>query len=183
MRSSFLALGLIGTAFALPRPQDIDLDGVAAAEPPVIVTPPYDVAVNTPAVLTTTSAAPIPTDDLDSRKRRDIAVEKRDGTCAAQPAGSGPVPSPDTVAAFQTDPDLQVCVHMVLARTVLTNILSDTGHKRPHSIRLCVGLHESRGLGECTELHGFTHPDQLRFSWLCQLVRPRVWLLGVQCLH
>ncbi|MCJ1404934.1 hypothetical protein MMC11_008160 [Xylographa trunciseda] len=107
MRSAFLAFGLIGTALALPRPQEIDLDGVAAAADPVIITPPYDVASNLPSILTTTSVAPIATDGPDSRKRSDIVVEKRDGTCAPLPTGSGPVPSPDTVAAFQSDPDLQ----------------------------------------------------------------------------
>ena len=112
MRLSILTLGIVGSALALPHPQDIDLDAVAAAEPPVIVTPPYDVASNIPSVLTTTSVAPIATDGPESRKRSDTAVEKRDGTCAAQPAGHGPVPSPDTAAAFQSDPDLQVGIHI-----------------------------------------------------------------------
>ena len=108
MHFSILAFAVVGTTLALPHPQDIDLDGVVAAGPPVFVTPPYDVVSNIPTLLTTTSVAPIATDGPDSRKRNDIDVGKRDGTCAAQPAGSGPVPSPDTVAAFQSDPDLQV---------------------------------------------------------------------------
>jgi hypothetical protein len=33
---------------------------------------------------------------------------KRDGTCSVQPPGSGPVPVPDTVDAFLSDPVLQV---------------------------------------------------------------------------
>ncbi|KAI4275755.1 MAG: hypothetical protein LQ337_002997 [Flavoplaca oasis] len=95
MPSMLVLLTLLGPLLrltsAMPRPQLIDTEGVAAAPPPVFVVPAYDVleeagATNEPAI------AP--------RNR----LYKRDGTCAVQPAGSGPVSSPDTPDAFSSNP-------------------------------------------------------------------------------
>ncbi|MCJ1388116.1 hypothetical protein MMC18_000961 [Xylographa bjoerkii] len=106
MRSKLLIISFLASALAVPHPQLIDLDGVAAAEPPVFVTVPLDVASNTPTLLATTTVAPITTDAPGTRKRS-LGNKKRDGTCEPSPNGSGPVPSPDTASAFLADPDLQ----------------------------------------------------------------------------
>jgi hypothetical protein len=114
MRTTFLALGLLGSALAIPTPQDIDLDSVLAAGAPELVTPPVDVASNTPSVLTTTSVAPIAVATSavasavasDSPDKRDL--EKRNGDCAMQAIGSGPNPVPDSVSAFQALPAFAV---------------------------------------------------------------------------
>lgn len=76
---------LVGLALANPNPQDIDLEGVVAAPLPSFVTP----------------------SPLNTAKRSN-EVMKRDGNCSPQPAGSGPVPAPDTYDNFQADPDLRV---------------------------------------------------------------------------
>ncbi|KAI4183801.1 MAG: hypothetical protein L6R41_005180 [Letrouitia leprolyta] len=86
-----VVLAILGLAAAIPTPQLIDTAGVEAAPDPVIVTPAYDVfeeagATNKPAI------AP--------RNR----LYRRDGNCAVQPAGSGPVSSPDTPDAFLSNP-------------------------------------------------------------------------------
>jgi hypothetical protein len=119
MRTAFLALGLLGSALAIPRPapQDIDLDGVLAAGDPEFITPPVDVVSNTPTVLTTTSVAPIAAATSaaasDTPDKRDL--EKRDGDCSTQPTGSGPVPVPDTVSAFLALPTFAVSQSSQLA--------------------------------------------------------------------
>lgn len=91
MQSVLILLTLLGLTSAIPRPQLIDTEGVAASPDPVFVVPAYDVleeagATNEPAI------AP--------RNR----LYRRDGTCAVQPAGSGPVSSPDTPDAFSSNP-------------------------------------------------------------------------------
>lgn len=91
MRSAIVFSALVGMALAAPRPQDIDFAGVDAAPDPVIVTPAYDVAQQ---------SAPT--------RKRNAAIQKRDGNCAPQPKGSGPVTSPDTPEAFLSNPDLAV---------------------------------------------------------------------------
>lgn len=91
MRSTIVFSALIGITLAAPRPQAIDYAGVDAAPDPVIVTPAYDVAKQ---------SAPT--------RRRNVALEKRDGNCAPQPQGSGPVASPDTPDAFLSNPALAV---------------------------------------------------------------------------
>ncbi|KAL9600271.1 MAG: hypothetical protein Q9219_003316 [cf. Caloplaca sp. 3 TL-2023] len=87
MHSLLTLVALFGLASAIPTPQLIDIQGVEAAPDPVFVTPAYDVpeqagASNEPAI------AP----------RHQL--RKRDGNCAVQPAGSGPISSPDTPDAF-----------------------------------------------------------------------------------
>ncbi|KAI4207302.1 MAG: hypothetical protein LQ346_000670 [Caloplaca aetnensis] len=90
MRSACIISALVAIAAAAPAPspQLIDLDGVDAAPDPVLVSAPMDVA-------------------SDPVEKRDIGLVKRDGTCAPQPAGSGPVPTPDTPAAFTASAELQ----------------------------------------------------------------------------
>lgn len=41
---------------------------------------------------------------------QDATLVQRDGNCASQPAGAGPVPSPDAAEVFRADPNLQVCL-------------------------------------------------------------------------
>ena len=95
MRSAIVFSALIGLALAAPRPQSIDLDGVEAAPDPQFYTPPYDVPSDV-------------TDDTSDSTKRSVQVIKRDGNCAAQPAGHGTVPTPDTPDAFQSDSSLHV---------------------------------------------------------------------------
>ncbi|KAL8903140.1 MAG: hypothetical protein Q9207_004127 [Kuettlingeria erythrocarpa] len=91
MRSIIVLSTLLGLTCAAPRPQNIDTAGVEAAPDPVFIVPSYtlleeDGATNEPAI---------------AARRR---LLRRDGTCAVQPAGSGPVSSPDTVEAFMSNP-------------------------------------------------------------------------------
>lgn len=92
MRSAcvFSALVAIAAAAPAPAPQLIDIAGVDAAPDPVFVSAPFDVTSDTPL------------------KKRELTLVKRDGDCAPQPAGSGPLPTPDTAAAFKADSGLQV---------------------------------------------------------------------------
>ncbi|MCJ1239184.1 hypothetical protein MMC14_007177 [Varicellaria rhodocarpa] len=90
MHSTLILSTLVGLAIAAPRPQLMNLDAIDAAPDPVFMTPSYDVVSETPAV-----------------SKRGTLVQKRDGTCAQQPDGYGPVASPDTVDAFIAFPTLQ----------------------------------------------------------------------------
>ncbi|KAI4256241.1 MAG: hypothetical protein L6R42_006337, partial [Xanthoria sp. 1 TBL-2021] len=91
MRSACVlsALVAIVAAAPAPSPQLIDLAGVDAAPDPVFVSAPFVVVSDTPL------------------KKRELTLVKRDGNCAPQPAGSGPVSTPDTAAAFKVDAQLQ----------------------------------------------------------------------------
>lgn len=92
MRSACIIAALVAVAAAAPAPspQLIDIDGVEAAPDPVLVSAPLDVTTDKPL------------------KKRDATLTKRDGNCAPQPAGSGPVPTPDTADAFTSSSVLQV---------------------------------------------------------------------------
>jgi len=97
MKQIVLLAALIGVAISTPTPQMINLDAIDAAPDPVLVSAPIDVTQNVPA--------PVPSDPLtpitDPNTKRGINnIEKRDGTCAPQPSGSGKVTSPDTAEAF-----------------------------------------------------------------------------------
>ena len=110
MLSALLLSTLVGLSLAAPRPQEISLEDVIAAGAPVMVTPALDVVTQTASVtpsaqVASSAAAAIATDPATVDKR---SLRKRDGTCSPQPNGSGPVPSPDTPAAFSADPDLHV---------------------------------------------------------------------------
>ena len=101
MRSAILVAALAGITVAIPTPQDINYPGVEAAADPVLVSAPLDVQSSTAKAV---AAAPVEPITPDASK------VKRDSDCAPQPAGSGPVPSPDTADAFLSSPDLQVCL-------------------------------------------------------------------------
>ncbi|KAL8874653.1 MAG: hypothetical protein Q9174_000058 [Haloplaca sp. 1 TL-2023] len=76
------ALVAVVAAAPAPSPQLIDLAAVEAAPDPVLVSAPLVVTSDSP-------------------------LRKRDETCVPQPAGSGPVPEPDTAAAFRASQELQ----------------------------------------------------------------------------
>ncbi|KAL8831695.1 MAG: hypothetical protein Q9191_000705, partial [Dirinaria sp. TL-2023a] len=92
MRCVLFLPTLFTLAVAVPKPQLIDTQAVEAAPDPVLVAPPYDVSSGT---LTTAGSA-------IALQRQGI---KRDGDCTPQPAGFGPVATPDTPNAFLSNPD------------------------------------------------------------------------------
>lgn len=112
MHAALCIAALAGVAYSAP--QLINLDAIAEDfAPPVLVKAPVNVVSNVPAPSIPVAILPL---QSASAKKRDLQVEKRDGDCSPYPAGSGPVPSPDTPAAFQSDPDFAVCL---CYRTVL----------------------------------------------------------------
>ena len=100
MRSTLIVPGLV----SLVASQLIELGDIANLDP-VLVSAPLDVVQDTPPDVPAAPIEPITTPP--SRVRRQL-IQKRDGDCSPQPTGSGPVPSPDTVAAFQSFPTFQV---------------------------------------------------------------------------
>ncbi|KAI5247455.1 hypothetical protein E4T43_02060 [Aureobasidium subglaciale] len=114
-----VAFAGLASLFAIPSSlaQDIDFDGIDAAPDPVVVTPAVAVASQTvsvaPVAQQASAAAASVTIALDngasSLESTPAPVEKRsipykrDGTCAAQPSGSGYVPTPDTPQTFLAD--------------------------------------------------------------------------------
>lgn len=108
MHNSILISALVGLACAAPRPQEIALDEIEALPTPSFVTPLVAVAsqgatvANLEAQISAASSAisvsPPSATTTAASSKRDIA--KRDGTCKPYAKGSGPVPSPDTPAAF-----------------------------------------------------------------------------------
>lgn len=106
------SLVLVGALAALARalPQDIAFDVVdEAAAPPQVTVPVHvtaqtivyndDAAASSAAALITADPLPQATVPAVATTLSKRAVEKRDA-CASQPAGAGPVPSPDTASAF-----------------------------------------------------------------------------------
>ena len=127
----FLSLFLLaGLALSAPRPQEINLDGVAEADPPTLVAAPLDVVSDIPAPVPTTTVGPITT-DTPQRKRRSLEILKRDGDCSPQPTGSGPIPTPDTVSAFLADPDYQVTILRTLHKKLLLILLQTSATSAP----------------------------------------------------
>ena len=156
MRSFVTVVALVGLVAAIPHPQLIDLDAVDAADDPVFVTPPLDVVSNLPAALTTTSVAPITTDDPGASKlKRSYQVEKRDGNCAPQPSGSGPAITPDTASAFLAAPTFQVSPAALptTRNWSLTDELG-TGYQCSYTIWLHACVQQPPGLLECVKLYG-----------------------------
>ena len=105
MHHIFAFAAFVGIAVSAPSPQLINVAAIEAAPDPVLYTPPLDVESNVPTPAATAPLTPITT---PGSKRDTIGVEKRDGTCAQQPVGGGPVPAPDTASTFSQDDDLQV---------------------------------------------------------------------------
>ena len=108
MHTSFILATLVALTSARPSPQNIDLAAIKQYPDAVRVTPPVDVVTD---VVGPAPAAPItPLTSIIPSSKRDLAVEKRDqyGDCSPYPPGSGPVPSPDTVEAFESFPPFAV---------------------------------------------------------------------------
>ena len=104
---TLLILAAVATfTSALPSPQLIDLVAIGQYPDSVRVTAPVGVVSD---VVAPVPAAPIePLTSVVSTSKRDFTVEKRDGDCMPYPPGSGPVPSPDTVDAFESFPTFAV---------------------------------------------------------------------------
>ena len=120
MQLPVLVLALLGLA----RPQLIDLDKINAYPDPVLVSAPLVKVSDDPPNVPASSVEPIkiaigttvaPASLAARRPRRSAVLDKRDGNCTAQPAGSGPVPSPDTADAFLGSDDISVSDLQALA--------------------------------------------------------------------
>ncbi|KAL9604708.1 MAG: hypothetical protein Q9179_001775 [Wetmoreana sp. 5 TL-2023] len=137
MRSACILSALVAIAAAAPAPapQAIDLAGVDAAPDPQMVSAPLGVESDQPL------------------KKRDATLNKRDGNCAVQPAGAGPVPSPDTVEAFRSSSDLQ---------QLATNALTPDGYSQAFS-NADGSLSASKYMG----LHTLKSFDTLGCASLC----------------
>jgi hypothetical protein len=115
MQGLVLLCGYLGLAAA----QLVDIS-VVDAVPPVFITPAVAVqsqqATYSAPVSLPTDAASEDSPDAKSAKRW---ISIRDGTCAPQPAGSGPVSDPDTPDAFLANQYLQVIQSRDLWSTIL----------------------------------------------------------------
>ena len=106
MRTALYLATLVSVAYSAP--QLINLDAIAQDFPaPELVKAPINVVSDDPPDVASDPISPL---QSVSAKKRDLVVEKRDGDCSPYPAGSGPVPSPDTPSAFLADPDFAVCL-------------------------------------------------------------------------
>ena len=106
MYTPFVIAALAALTSALPSPQLIDLVAIGQYPNSVRVKAPVDIVTD---VVSPVPASPInPLTSVISSSKRDIVVEKRDGDCSPYPTGSGPVPSPDTVDAFESFPTFAV---------------------------------------------------------------------------
>ncbi|KAF3009730.1 hypothetical protein E8E13_009180 [Curvularia kusanoi] len=119
MKYSFAASALLGLAAAAP--QMININAALAVPTPTILGPkveetkPAAVSYN-PAAAASAAAAVVKSEGAIEKR----AVYKR-GACDAQPAGSGPVPSPDTAAAFSASSDFS---------TAATGASTPSGYKQ-----------------------------------------------------
>lgn len=116
MHSSSLILALV----ALSAAQTIDWVQVDSAADPVIDTPPVNVvsqtvSVEPPAVASSVGAAAVAATPLTQRDFRPrTPALKRDGSCALQPAGTGPqVKTYVLLLTFQSQ-QLTEAVHMMM---------------------------------------------------------------------
>ena len=91
--------------------QSINLNAIALDfPPPELVKAPLNVESDIPAAPTTDAIIPL---QSVSAKKREL-IEQRDSDCSPYPAGSGPVPNPDTPNAFLSDPDFAVYIFSTL---------------------------------------------------------------------
>jgi len=115
MHKLFLVSALLGSALAIPRPQEIALEEIETLPTPSLVTPAVAVASQTASILPLASqvaaassalslSPPSASSTLAAKRSR---LEGRDGTCMPQLVGSGPVSKPDTVKAFLQNKDLK----------------------------------------------------------------------------
>lgn len=173
------ALAAVSLPFAAS--QLMDLDAIAAAPDPVIVTPPVAVTQNIPADVPAPPIVPLTT-DVPSKIKRSRALFERDGDCSPQPQGSGPVPTPDTVDAFEAYPTFAVSTFPLFEKETTQN-LPGHGVQRAHSRWLCSSFHRSGRVDECPQLYGSLHPDELRHSELRVFMRPGLRLRSFQHVH
>ena len=107
MQTALCIAAFAGIAYSAP--QLINLDKIAEDfPPPALVKAPINVVSNVPAPSAPVEVSPLQSTSAKKRDLEFVQVEKRDGDCSPYPAGSGPVPSPDTPEAFQSDPDFAV---------------------------------------------------------------------------
>lgn len=107
MRVALLVSPVIGLVAALPAPQDIDFD-LAYALPNPTFTEAVGVTAQTVSYNPTTvyaAAADQVTSSVSDWTAEATATDapsnvKRAAACASEPAGSGPIPSPDTASNF-----------------------------------------------------------------------------------
>ncbi|KAL8903155.1 MAG: hypothetical protein Q9171_007497 [Xanthocarpia ochracea] len=108
MRSTCLVAALAGLAYAAPRPQSINFEELDAAEVPAVTGPAPEALVEpvtySEQVAKAEAAAEV-TEELSSPAKRGLVARGVNDPCSPQPAGSGPVPTPDTAAAFLAFPE------------------------------------------------------------------------------
>ena len=99
-------------AFGLAQAQKIELDKVTAYPAPELVSAPLVVASDDPPDVAAPPVKPIEAEGAPAsarrRWRRRSHLLKRDGDCAPEPSGAGPVPDPDTADEFLDFSSLQV---------------------------------------------------------------------------
>ncbi|KAI6791944.1 glycoside hydrolase [Hortaea werneckii] len=102
MRSMLFQLGLAGVAFAVPAPvpQDIDFDLAYQLPDPTYTTTVSQVTYDATTILQA-AVAQITSSATENSPAAPSADKVKRAACASQPAGAGPVPSPDTASAFQ----------------------------------------------------------------------------------
>ena len=104
--------------------QLINLDVIALDfAPPELVPAPLNVESDIPAALSAPAVIPL---QSVSTKKRDL-IDKRDGDCSPYPAGSGPVPNPDTPSAFLSDPEFAVYIFFTENEKYLLIVVTDYG--------------------------------------------------------
>ncbi|KAI7526860.1 glycoside hydrolase, partial [Hortaea werneckii] len=105
MLSMLLHLGLAGLAFAAPAPapQDIDFDLAYQLPNPTYTTTMSQVTYDAATILQA-AVAQITSSATEDSAAAPSADKVKRAACASQPAGAGPVPSPDTASKFQNNP-------------------------------------------------------------------------------
>jgi hypothetical protein len=104
MRSALILSALAAVTFAIPRPQDIDYAPTDDVPDPDPLGPDYSSTIE-PVDYDPVAAVASAVAAVDEAPPSPSPYEKRSGTCEPQPPGSGPVPVPDTPAAFLADGD------------------------------------------------------------------------------
>lgn len=132
MRSAIIYVAFAALAAANPLPQEFSWSDIEAADPIPTVTIPI---VNIEAKATTVSyaeaaaastiAAEVASGGIMSVNKRNEIVRR--GTCAAQAAGSGPVPSTDSAAAFMADPDFAQAANSAITPAGYVNTFTNQG--------------------------------------------------------
>ena len=104
MRSALILSAFVAVAFAIPRPQDMEYAPSDDLPAPDKLGPDYSSTVEivdyNPAAATASAVAAV-----EEAPPSSTPYEKRSGACEPQSAGHGPVPVPDTPAAFLADGD------------------------------------------------------------------------------